>query len=186
MGPGSSSGAPIGQRRTKIYCDKWVHEGVCAFTQQGCKYKHEMPTDKATQHQLGLFHGYPQWWKKHQQELQRQREAPLESPSSGAPSNETRSNNERYISHASSTAGNAGVRGGGLGLASGAGQELAWRPGGDYGDDPKIPRPPAIGRGVISRGVGGLRNPIGMYPNLISSNLSSDPASNPVTYIFPF
>ncbi|KAF3058641.1 hypothetical protein GL218_05373 [Daldinia childiae] len=57
------------QRRPKIYCDKWVHEGVCAFTQQGCKYKHEMPFDKVTQHQLGLFHGFPAWWKKHQADL---------------------------------------------------------------------------------------------------------------------
>ncbi|KAJ4306152.1 hypothetical protein N0V88_000948 [Collariella sp. IMI 366227] len=44
-------------KRMKVYCDKWVHEGVCAFTQQGCKYKHEMPSDRATQHQLGLFLG---------------------------------------------------------------------------------------------------------------------------------
>ncbi|KAK3370246.1 hypothetical protein B0H63DRAFT_514412 [Podospora didyma] len=60
------------QRRKKTYCDKWVHEGVCAFTQQGCKYKHEMPYDKATQQSLGLFHGLPTWWKKHQAELSRQ------------------------------------------------------------------------------------------------------------------
>lgn len=66
--------APFPTRRPKIYCDKWVHEGVCAFTQQGCKYKHEMPLDKVTQHQLGLFHGLPAWWKKHQAELARQRE----------------------------------------------------------------------------------------------------------------
>ncbi|KAJ2901465.1 hypothetical protein MKZ38_001806 [Zalerion maritima] len=62
---------PQTSRRPKVYCDKWVHEGVCAFTQQGCKYKHEMPLDKATQHQLGLFHGFPSWWKKHQAELAR-------------------------------------------------------------------------------------------------------------------
>ncbi|RYP71097.1 hypothetical protein DL771_005031 [Monosporascus sp. 5C6A] len=69
------------QRRPKIYCDKWVHEGVCAFTQQGCKYKHEMPFDKVTQHQLGLFHGFPAWWKKHQAELARQRDpGPPPSP----------------------------------------------------------------------------------------------------------
>lgn len=55
------------QRRVKIYCDKWVHEGICAFTQQGCKYKHEMPQDRATQHSLGLFHGLPAWWRKQQQ-----------------------------------------------------------------------------------------------------------------------
>ncbi|KAH8881582.1 hypothetical protein GQ53DRAFT_887077 [Thozetella sp. PMI_491] len=59
-------------RRPKIYCDKWVHDGTCAFTQQGCKFKHEMPFDRRTQHDLGLFHGLPTWWKKQQAELQRQ------------------------------------------------------------------------------------------------------------------
>ncbi|PQE17243.1 chromatin remodeling complex subunit protein [Rutstroemia sp. NJR-2017a BVV2] len=51
-------------RREKIYCDKWVHEGTCAFTQVGCKYKHEMPTDKATQLSLGLSHGFPNWYRR--------------------------------------------------------------------------------------------------------------------------
>ncbi|KAL2115659.1 hypothetical protein VTJ04DRAFT_9914 [Mycothermus thermophilus] len=68
---GNNSNPSGGPKRAKIYCDKWVHEGVCAFTQQGCKYKHEMPTDKATQHQLGLFLGYPVWWKRRQGELAR-------------------------------------------------------------------------------------------------------------------
>ncbi|CRK40878.1 hypothetical protein BN1723_004975, partial [Verticillium longisporum] len=63
--------SPAGPKRTKVYCDKWVHEGVWAFTQQGCRYKHEMPLDKATQHSLGLFHGLPTWWRKQQAELQR-------------------------------------------------------------------------------------------------------------------
>ena len=36
------SSAPI-KRREKIYCDKWIHEGVCAFNHLGCKYKHEIP-----------------------------------------------------------------------------------------------------------------------------------------------
>lgn len=53
-------------RREKIYCDKWIHEGVCAFTQLGCKYKHEMPMDKATQLSLGLNHGLPAWYKRAQ------------------------------------------------------------------------------------------------------------------------
>jgi hypothetical protein len=52
------------RRREKIYCDKWIHEGVCAFTQLGCKYKHEMPMDKATQMSLGLNHGLPVWYKR--------------------------------------------------------------------------------------------------------------------------
>ncbi|KAK4190664.1 hypothetical protein QBC35DRAFT_62866 [Podospora australis] len=56
----------------KVYCDKWVHEGVCAFTQQGCRYKHEMPMDRATQHALGLYHGLPPWWRKAQAELARE------------------------------------------------------------------------------------------------------------------
>ncbi|KAB8300951.1 hypothetical protein EYC80_002875 [Monilinia laxa] len=51
-------------RREKIYCDKWVHEGTCAFTQVGCKYKHEMPMDKATQVSLGLNHGVPNWYRR--------------------------------------------------------------------------------------------------------------------------
>ncbi|KAK0745286.1 hypothetical protein B0T21DRAFT_430634 [Apiosordaria backusii] len=71
-GPLSPSYAP--PKRVKIYCDKWVHEGTCAFTQQGCKYKHEMPMDKATQHSLGLFQGLPTWWKKRQAELSRESE----------------------------------------------------------------------------------------------------------------
>lgn len=52
------------RRREKIYCDKWIHEGVCAFTQMGCKYKHEMPMDKATQISLGLNHGIPNWYRR--------------------------------------------------------------------------------------------------------------------------
>ncbi|KAJ4415668.1 hypothetical protein N0V85_002613 [Neurospora sp. IMI 360204] len=63
-----------GPKRAKIFCDKWVHEGTCAFTQQGCKYKHEMPYDRATQHMLGLFHGLPAWYKRQQAELMRQRQ----------------------------------------------------------------------------------------------------------------
>jgi hypothetical protein len=54
------------QRREKIYCDKWIHEGVCAFTQMGCKYLHEMPMDKATQISLGLNHGIPTWYRRSQ------------------------------------------------------------------------------------------------------------------------
>ncbi|VUC22646.1 unnamed protein product [Clonostachys rosea] len=61
-------------KQDKKYCDKWVHEGVCAFAQQGCRYKHEMPYDKATQNLLGLYHGLPVWWKRRQAELHRQQE----------------------------------------------------------------------------------------------------------------
>lgn len=54
-----------------------MHEGICAFEQQGCRYLHDMPSDKATQVALGLFQGYPPWWKKHQADLQRQRAGPV-------------------------------------------------------------------------------------------------------------
>ncbi|KAK0666292.1 hypothetical protein QBC41DRAFT_398671 [Cercophora samala] len=78
-GSGPTSPSVAQPRKIKVYCDKWVHEGTCAFTQQGCKYKHEMPMDKATQHSLGLFHGLPSWWKKRQAELSRETErGPLE------------------------------------------------------------------------------------------------------------
>ncbi|GKT50337.1 uncharacterized protein ColSpa_10518 [Colletotrichum spaethianum] len=76
--------SPTPPRKPKIYCDKWVHEGVCAFTQQGCKYKHEMPLDKATQNSLGLFHGLPAWWKKQQAELQRQQSQALPEQNNGS------------------------------------------------------------------------------------------------------
>ncbi|KAK4236671.1 hypothetical protein C8A03DRAFT_35396 [Achaetomium macrosporum] len=73
-------GTATAPKRAKIYCDKWVHEGVCAFTQQGCKYKHEMPSDRATQHQLGLFLGYPAWWKRRQAELARAERSAVVGP----------------------------------------------------------------------------------------------------------
>jgi hypothetical protein len=47
----------------------WIHEGRCAFTQTGCKFKHEMPLDEESQKALGLFQGLPAWYKKQQEEL---------------------------------------------------------------------------------------------------------------------
>ncbi|KAI0535108.1 hypothetical protein GGR58DRAFT_519704 [Xylaria digitata] len=165
LSPGSSNNPPPGHRRPKIYCDKWVHEGVCAFTQQGCKYKHEMPSDKITQHQLGLFHGYPQWWKKHQADLARQRDAPPpEGAKDGGQSNNSRPNNEQYLGHTSSP----GALGGGLGLTSDAGGQLAWRPSSGESQ--------ALGRATISRSmVGSLRNTTTSHPP--DSNLSPCPVS---------
>lgn len=55
-------------KRNKVYCDMWIHEGRCAFTQTGCKFKHEMPLDEETQRTLGLFQGLPSWFKKQQEE----------------------------------------------------------------------------------------------------------------------
>ena len=115
-----------------------MHEGVCAFTQQGCKYKHEMPSDKLTQHQLGLFHGYPQWWRKHQADLSRQRDAPPnDTPKNSSQSNESRGSNERYIGHpVGSTVGGGNASCGGL--TSDAGGQLAWRQNGEYSGDPQV------------------------------------------------
>ncbi|KAI1133303.1 hypothetical protein F5Y10DRAFT_287696 [Nemania abortiva] len=179
-GPGPSSSAPPGQRRPKIYCDKWVHEGLCAFTQQGCKYKHEMPSDRATQHQLGLFHGYPQWWKKHQADLVRQREAPpSEGPKGCAQGNDPKPSNERYLRSANSPGvGNGGTRGGGLGFTSDAGGQLPWRHGGEYGGEPQaLGPPPPIGRATTSRVVGGtMRNPMA----------TSSPGNNLSPYMVPY
>ncbi|CAG8955547.1 hypothetical protein HYFRA_00009501 [Hymenoscyphus fraxineus] len=60
----TASSIPPPQRREKIYCDKWIHDGDGAFTQMGCKYKHEVPTDKATQMSLGLNHDLPSWYRR--------------------------------------------------------------------------------------------------------------------------
>ncbi|APA12225.1 hypothetical protein SS1G_10780 [Sclerotinia sclerotiorum 1980 UF-70] len=65
--PAKNAMVPMGGRTgVKIYCDKWVHEGTCAFTQVGCKFKHEMPMDKATQLLVGLNHGLPNWYRNQQ------------------------------------------------------------------------------------------------------------------------
>ncbi|KAJ8129507.1 hypothetical protein O1611_g4125 [Lasiodiplodia mahajangana] len=176
-GSGTAGSGPLGQRRPKIFCDKWVHEGVCAFTQQGCKYKHEMPSDKFTQHQLGLFHGYPQWWKKHQADLARQREAPpSEVPKNSGQGNDSRLNDDRYLNRANNpTIENGGPRDGGLNADTGG--QLAWRHSGEYGGESRaLGPPPHIGRTAASRGmVGGMRN--SMVTSSPSSNLSPCPVS---------
>ncbi|OIW31584.1 hypothetical protein CONLIGDRAFT_678054 [Coniochaeta ligniaria NRRL 30616] len=86
----ASSPAPEAQKKLKIYCDKWIHEGVCAFTQQGCKYKHEMPLDKDTQESLGLFQGLPIWWRKHQGEITSDQQAHVMDSPPTAPAGRAR------------------------------------------------------------------------------------------------
>ena len=61
VGPNVTS--PNG-RRAKVYCDKWIHTGDCAFAQVGCRYKHEMPMDTETQMLVGLNNGVPQWYRR--------------------------------------------------------------------------------------------------------------------------
>ncbi|KAI5859733.1 hypothetical protein GGS23DRAFT_614750 [Durotheca rogersii] len=156
-------------RRPKVYCDKWVHEGVCAFTQQGCKFKHEMPLDRATQHQLGLFHGLPAWWKKHQAELARQRE-PLPLPLPAVPFEPGLTAEDRFLGHGGTPAVAARGAGGELGVIPGpaaamgpppAPQNLAWRRGVAAPESPHDQKPLSDNR-FMSRGVS-VRNPIASF-----------------------
>jgi hypothetical protein len=43
---------------------KWIHEGTCALTRMGCKYRHEMPMDRETQLSLNRNHGLPNWYHR--------------------------------------------------------------------------------------------------------------------------
>ncbi|KAI0186396.1 hypothetical protein EV127DRAFT_172987 [Xylaria flabelliformis] len=167
--PGHVGGGPSllhntspNHRRVKVYCDKWVHEGVCAFTQQGCKYKHEMPEDQETQRMLGLFHGYPQWWKKRQADLSRPRDAPpSETPKNCGQNNSPGSKNQGYVGRINNSAsGNRGTRNGGSsGLTSDTGRQHAWHTGGGYIGDPQVPGPgSSMGQATTSRMSGTARN----------------------------
>jgi hypothetical protein len=46
----------------KTYCSYWIRTGECDYTQQGCRYKHEMP-DLETLNRIG-FRDFPLWWKQ--------------------------------------------------------------------------------------------------------------------------
>ncbi|KAI2464456.1 hypothetical protein F4781DRAFT_436423 [Annulohypoxylon bovei var. microspora] len=181
-GGGGGAGGQQPQRRPKIYCDKWVHEGVCAFTQQGCKYKHEMPFDKVTQHALGLFHGFPAWWKKHQADLSRQREGPGPAPGAGIAAalgdgaqELTGLSASRFMSRGGAPGPGAAPSSAGVGVgfvegkADGAGLASSptapglpsWRRSGEHHSSEQ--KSLGTGRGM-TRGVGsGMRNPIVSY-----------------------
>lgn len=122
---------PPGSKREKIYCDKWIHDGVCAFTQQGCKYKHEMPHDRETQMNLGLFHGHPTWWKRKCAEQQ----MPIDDSPIPLPQLTGGGGADGYGS-----ASGSGLYGSGSGAATGYGGSS--RPGGAF--DPRS------GRGALS------------------------------------
>ncbi|KAK6365887.1 hypothetical protein LTS17_010853 [Exophiala oligosperma] len=47
----------------KIYCSYWLRKGECDFAQQGCIYKHEMPTDLETLQSVG-FTDIPLWYRQ--------------------------------------------------------------------------------------------------------------------------
>ncbi|KAK4082629.1 hypothetical protein Purlil1_11049 [Purpureocillium lilacinum] len=96
-GPITTSGSNSSKtsRRHKVYCDKWIHEGVCAFTQQGCKFKHEMPFDEETQRSLGLFQGLPGWYLKSQDETRSS--IPLSGEQVGRVTDHTRAGERRDV-----------------------------------------------------------------------------------------
>ncbi|KAI5927438.1 hypothetical protein F4810DRAFT_722608 [Camillea tinctor] len=197
-GGGGGGGGP--QRRPKIYCDKWVHEGVCAFTQQGCKYKHEMPFDKLTQHQLGLFHGFPAWWKKRQAELARHRDEPGPAPpqSSSSSLNSSPTAPRPHGGDGRARAENELAGGGALTGTADPANPLHWRRSnssndngnnnGDYAESLQTSMGAATGRGGMSRGGMGpsLRNPIVSYGSPfgpIAPPLRSSSASTATTTV---
>ncbi|KAJ5544736.1 Zinc finger CCCH-type [Penicillium sp. DV-2018c] len=47
----------------KEYCSYWLRHGECDYAQQGCLYKHHVPTDLATLHWLGL-RDIPRWYRE--------------------------------------------------------------------------------------------------------------------------
>ncbi|OKL64037.1 hypothetical protein UA08_00598 [Talaromyces atroroseus] len=46
----------------KVYCSYWIRTGECDFEQQGCRYKHIMPTDIETLETIGLQE-IPAWYR---------------------------------------------------------------------------------------------------------------------------
>ena len=48
------------RRGKKVYCTHWLSKGNCAYMQQGCIYRHEIPRDQETWESLG-FHTIPGW-----------------------------------------------------------------------------------------------------------------------------
>ncbi|EAW10768.1 uncharacterized protein ACLA_052410 [Aspergillus clavatus NRRL 1] len=46
----------------KEYCSYWIRHGECDYQQQGCLFKHEMPTDRAMLEKLGL-RDIPRWYR---------------------------------------------------------------------------------------------------------------------------
>jgi len=55
----------------KEYCTYWIRTGECAYTQQGCKYKHEMPPNKSTLLKVFGTDVWPKWWieREHEHKL---------------------------------------------------------------------------------------------------------------------
>ncbi|EFQ97912.1 C-x8-C-x5-C-x3-H type zinc finger protein [Nannizzia gypsea CBS 118893] len=56
-------GSQNGNSAKKEYCSFWLRHGECDYQQQGCIFKHEMPTDKPTLDKLGL-RDIPRWYRE--------------------------------------------------------------------------------------------------------------------------
>ncbi|EZF79893.1 hypothetical protein H110_08245 [Trichophyton rubrum MR1448] len=56
-------GGQNGNSAKKEYCSFWLRHGECDYQQQGCIFKHEMPTDKPTLDKLGL-RDIPRWYRE--------------------------------------------------------------------------------------------------------------------------
>lgn len=52
---------PIPRKEGKVYCTYWIARGECHYTQQGCRFKHEMP-DLETLREIMGRNSYPKWW----------------------------------------------------------------------------------------------------------------------------
>ena len=62
----------------KEYCNYWMRHGECDYVQQGCKFKHEFPSDREKLAALG-FRDYPEWYR-----MQHKLPSLLAVPGSGA------------------------------------------------------------------------------------------------------
>ncbi|KAF7165937.1 hypothetical protein CNMCM5623_009929 [Aspergillus felis] len=51
-----------GSHQKKEYCSYWIRHGECDYQQQGCLFKHEMPTDRSMLEKLGL-RDIPRWYR---------------------------------------------------------------------------------------------------------------------------
>jgi hypothetical protein len=58
----TSSPSNLSELGDKVYCTHWIRHGECDYTQQGCRYKHEMP-DRNTLASIG-FRTVPRWWQE--------------------------------------------------------------------------------------------------------------------------
>ncbi|KAI9824642.1 MAG: hypothetical protein M1819_000843 [Sarea resinae] len=60
--PSSNNSGPVNLEKKK-YCSYWLRHGECDYMQQGCIFKHEMPTDAETLKKVGL-RGIPRWYRE--------------------------------------------------------------------------------------------------------------------------